>query len=214
MLTRGPAGLQTPANRSLARIHLKAGKSTSAPVTVQPNYQSMKGIILAIISSALCTAGVCFVALKPTRQTTIDGSNEERFKQSVDEVKAGLSQQQQEHFEQAMTTLSLAAIQPAGGSHPLASAMALAADPTAASRRLRTRINGLNFDGIIAAAELVQSERDANMIPGNEMAAIASLKNISSAQAQCQASGVIDSNNNGQGEYGFFAELAGRSTRV
>ncbi len=44
----------------------------------------------------------------------------------------------------------------------------------------------------------------------NESAAIATLKNISSAQAQCQASGVIDANKNGAGEYGMFAELSGR----
>ncbi len=44
----------------------------------------------------------------------------------------------------------------------------------------------------------------------NESAAIATLKNISSAQAQCQACGVIDQNQNGAGEYGSFAELAGR----
>ncbi|MBL8754810.1 MAG: hypothetical protein JNK15_16010 [Planctomycetes bacterium] len=44
----------------------------------------------------------------------------------------------------------------------------------------------------------------------NESAAIATLKNISSAQAQCQASGVIDGNGNGAGEYGTFAELSGR----
>ena len=43
----------------------------------------------------------------------------------------------------------------------------------------------------------------------NESAAIATLKNISSAQAQCQACAVIDTNANGAGEYGFFGELSG-----
>jgi hypothetical protein len=43
----------------------------------------------------------------------------------------------------------------------------------------------------------------------NETAAIATLKNIASAQAQCQACAVIDGNNNGAGEYGFFGELSG-----
>jgi hypothetical protein len=43
----------------------------------------------------------------------------------------------------------------------------------------------------------------------NEAAAIATLKNIVSAQAQCQASAAIDGNNNGAGEYGFFGELSG-----
>jgi hypothetical protein len=44
----------------------------------------------------------------------------------------------------------------------------------------------------------------------NEAVAIATLKNICSAQSQCQASGVIDVNKNGAGEYGTFAELSGR----
>jgi len=43
----------------------------------------------------------------------------------------------------------------------------------------------------------------------NEFAAIATLKNISSAQAQCQASGVIDVDKDGKGEYGTFGELSG-----
>lgn len=43
----------------------------------------------------------------------------------------------------------------------------------------------------------------------NQSAAIATLKNISSAQAQFQASGVQDTDSDGMGEYGFFAELAG-----
>lgn len=43
----------------------------------------------------------------------------------------------------------------------------------------------------------------------NESAAIATLKNLSAAQAQCQAAGIIDGNQNGAGEYGFFGELAG-----
>src|SRR5262249_47279020 len=43
----------------------------------------------------------------------------------------------------------------------------------------------------------------------NESAAIAALKCISSAQAQAQASAVIDVNHNDAGEYCFLAELAG-----
>ena len=43
----------------------------------------------------------------------------------------------------------------------------------------------------------------------NEAAAIATLKAISSAQAQFQTSGAVDGNNNGTGEFGYLAELAG-----
>lgn len=48
-------------------------------------------------------------------------------------------------------------------------------------------------------------------ISANESAAIATLKNLSSSQAQIQASGVIDTNGNGAGEYGYFQELSGGS---
>jgi hypothetical protein len=59
---------------------------------------------------------------------------------------------------------------------------------------------------VVVGRELLQqSIRNAN-----ESAAIATLKNISSAQGQCQASAVIDVNQNGAGEYGTFAELTGR----
>jgi prepilin-type N-terminal cleavage/methylation domain-containing protein len=49
----------------------------------------------------------------------------------------------------------------------------------------------------------------AARLSANEAAAIATLKNISSAQAQCRSTGMIDANTNGAGEYGYFAELAG-----
>lgn len=43
----------------------------------------------------------------------------------------------------------------------------------------------------------------------NESAAIATMKNLSSAQAQMQASGIDDPDGNGQGGYSFFSEMAG-----
>jgi hypothetical protein len=42
-----------------------------------------------------------------------------------------------------------------------------------------------------------------------ENSAILMLKNVASGQAQCMCSGVIDVDNDGKGEYGFFAELGG-----
>jgi prepilin-type N-terminal cleavage/methylation domain-containing protein len=66
---------------------------------------------------------------------------------------------------------------------------------------------------VVAIIAIIASIAIPNLLSArlnaNESAAIATLKNISSAQAQCQASGVIDCNNNGQGEYGFFGELSG-----
>ncbi len=68
---------------------------------------------------------------------------------------------------------------------------------------------------VVAIIAIIASIAIPNLLAArlnaNESAAIATLKNISSAQAQCQASGAIDVNGNGAGEYGYFAELSGRS---
>jgi hypothetical protein len=45
----------------------------------------------------------------------------------------------------------------------------------------------------------------------NEFCAIATLKNISSSQSHLQACGVLDVDQDGMGEYGFFGELSGRT---
>jgi type IV pilus assembly protein PilA len=46
-------------------------------------------------------------------------------------------------------------------------------------------------------------------LAANESAAISTLRSISSAQAQIQSSGAIDTDADGAGEYGYFAELSG-----
>ncbi|MCB9914376.1 MAG: prepilin-type N-terminal cleavage/methylation domain-containing protein [Planctomycetes bacterium] len=46
-------------------------------------------------------------------------------------------------------------------------------------------------------------------LAANESAAIATLRSLSSAQAQLQSSAAIDTDADGGGEYGYFAELAG-----
>ena len=67
---------------------------------------------------------------------------------------------------------------------------------------------------VVAIIAIIASIAIPNLLAArlnaNESAAVATLKNISSAQSQCQASGVIDTNANGQGEYGYFGELSGR----
>jgi len=66
---------------------------------------------------------------------------------------------------------------------------------------------------VVAIIAIIASIAIPNLLSArlnaNESAAIATLKNISSAQAQCQASGAIDQNNNGAGEFGYFGELSG-----
>jgi len=46
-------------------------------------------------------------------------------------------------------------------------------------------------------------------LSANEAAAIATLRSISSSQAQLQSSSAIDTDGDGGGEYGYFAEMAG-----
>jgi prepilin-type N-terminal cleavage/methylation domain-containing protein len=66
---------------------------------------------------------------------------------------------------------------------------------------------------VVAIIAIIASIAIPNLLAArlnaNESAAIATLKNISSSQAQCQASGVIDDNSNGAGEFGYFGELSG-----
>ena len=68
---------------------------------------------------------------------------------------------------------------------------------------------------VVAIIAIIASIAIPNLVSArlsaNESAAIATLKSLSSAQAQAQATAVIDANQNGAGEYGFFAELAGGS---
>jgi prepilin-type N-terminal cleavage/methylation domain-containing protein len=49
----------------------------------------------------------------------------------------------------------------------------------------------------------------AARLSANESAAVSTLRSLSSAQAQLQSSGAIDTDSDGGGEYGYFAELAG-----
>ncbi len=66
---------------------------------------------------------------------------------------------------------------------------------------------------VVAIIAIIASIAIPNLLSArlnaNESAAIATLKNIASAQSQCQAAAVIDANGNGAGEYGFFGELSG-----
>ncbi len=66
---------------------------------------------------------------------------------------------------------------------------------------------------VVAIIAIIASIAIPNLLSArlnaNESAAIATLKNIASSQSQAQASGVIDANNNGAGEFGFFGELSG-----
>jgi prepilin-type N-terminal cleavage/methylation domain-containing protein len=72
---------------------------------------------------------------------------------------------------------------------------------------------------VIAIIAIIASIAIPNLlsarVSANETSAIATLRNISSAQAQFQGSAKNDEDGDGEGEYGFFAELSGAApTRV
>jgi len=66
---------------------------------------------------------------------------------------------------------------------------------------------------VIAIIAIIASIAIPNLLAArlsaNETAAIATLRNITSAQAQYQQSGKADTDNDGTGEYGGFQELSG-----
>jgi prepilin-type N-terminal cleavage/methylation domain-containing protein len=66
---------------------------------------------------------------------------------------------------------------------------------------------------VVAIIAIIASIAIPNLLSArlsaNETAAIATLRNLASAQAQCEASGAIDGDGDGTGEYGYFGELSG-----
>ncbi|MBN2492267.1 MAG: prepilin-type N-terminal cleavage/methylation domain-containing protein, partial [Planctomycetes bacterium] len=66
---------------------------------------------------------------------------------------------------------------------------------------------------VVAIIAIIASIAIPNLLSArlnaNETAAIATLRNLSSAQAQLQAGSKIDVDQDGSGEFGYFAELAG-----
>lgn len=179
-----------------------------------------RAAILAVLVAVLATSGVCYVTFGRAPDARIDGSTEASFKSSLDGVNMSLPAAQRERFEVAMAAHARTALLPEGdGNNPLAGIMALSADKDAPSRRLRGRLDGLTAEQVISTAPIsagvAGSPFDAGRMNArrnvNESAAIATLRNISSAQAEIHASGVIDRNGNGAGEYGWFGEMAGVS---
>ena len=66
---------------------------------------------------------------------------------------------------------------------------------------------------VVAIIAIVAANAIPNLLSArlnaNETSAISTLRNISSAQAQFQASSKADGDNDGTGEFGFFRELSG-----
>lgn len=80
-----------------------------------------------------------------------------------------------------------------------------AGDRIAIAARITIQQQGDRLHLVVPERALLSGEAVAN-----EFAAVATLKNLCSAQSQCQASGVIDADGDRKGEYGFFGELSGK----
>ncbi len=173
------------------------GGSSRTVAAVDLRTVNRTAVIAAVVAS-LATAGVCLIAFGQNRKDpsspTIDVSSEAKFRASLDAVKRSLPEGRQEEFERATI-------------------LAMLAERDGRARRLRAHLDeGTEQQDPAAGAEAPAGgaiDFSRTRKAANESAAIATLKNISSAQSQCQAAAVIDANANGAGEYGFFAELAG-----
>jgi hypothetical protein len=86
------------------------------------------------------------------------------------------------------------------------------------SRRLRVRLAGLDARAVIDAAPTTEAARQGALTAAtrlaeqHEAAVIAALRELADAQERAREKKLIDRNRDGVGEYGFFGELAGRSS--
>ncbi|MBK8976137.1 MAG: hypothetical protein IPM29_09435 [Planctomycetes bacterium] len=142
------------------------------------------------------------VPVEAAAAATIEGIDAARLRASLARLRAELDPEQRQRLDNAMQGLLVSRMRAQPRDDP--------AGPLGVFVDALADLQGRPATSLIAAGEAQGGlTLDGARTNANESAAIATLKNISSAQAQCQASGVIDVNGNGAGEYGSFAELAG-----
>jgi len=143
----------------------------------------------------------CSDGTEAPNAATLDGSSDQAFRESVDKARATLSIERRREFERAIESLSAPTA--------MASLFSFAADPDGPRRRLYDALHGKT------ALEVIQMARDGATVVGdarleaNESAAIATLRNIVSAQSQFQSTAVVDVDGDGIGEHGWLTEMAG-----
>lgn len=165
--------------------------------------------ISAVRSLGFLVGGLCLTgSVRAQADARIDGSSEPAFKASLERVAKGLSAEDRKLFQQTVESLQLFAPRPGKLRKQLNGATA--AKVLGFGRKILKRLD-LNGDGQLDDREMITARRTiaAARQNANESAAIATLRNVASAQAQVQAMGVIDTDSNGMGEYAFFAEMTG-----
>lgn len=164
--------------------------------------------ICTVRSLVFVVGGLCLAAtVRAQADARIDGSSERAFKASLERAAKGLGAKDRKLFRQTIESLHLFA----GGSRVRKQLNgATAAKVLGLGRKILKRLDR-NGDGQLDDQEMITARRTlaAARQNANESAAIATLRNVASAQAQVQAMGVIDTDANGLGEYAFFAEMTG-----
>ncbi len=131
----------------------------------------------------------------------VAGFDTDSFRASLTSMRAALDEEQRRRFDRSVLALVSATMQGSERKDP--------AGPVGSLLDGLARLEGRSATELFAMAESVEGNDAVPRKNANESAAIATLKNISSAQAQCQASGVIDTDGDGAGEFGSFGELSG-----
>lgn len=131
----------------------------------------------------------------------VAGFDTDSFRTSLTSMRAALDEEQRRRFDRSVLALVSATMQGSERKDP--------AGPVGSLLDGLARLEGRSATELFAMAESVEGTETAPRKNANESAAMATLMNISSAQAQCQASGVIDTDGDGSGEFGSFGELSG-----
>src|SRR5262249_55054994 len=107
--------------------------------------------------------------------------------------------------EAAPVAISKTVPQPTQRADATAGTASKAADTPAPAKSASAELPASDSEYVFVSRASLLAARHA----ADEAAAIATLRSISSAQAQLQYSGAIDTDGDGSGEYGYFGELCG-----
>lgn len=170
------------------------------------NAMGTRSAIVASLLCSLATALACWTILRTGKvdDPRIDGSSQISFDASVDAVRRSLP----DSFRAISASVGAkdfvqSYIDDIAEDAQRQSKATSDADPGQAARLVRARMHGKNWGDMLLDMVGRAKMRAA------ESSALFALKQIAFAQSQCAASGAIDVNGNGQGEFGFFGELAG-----
>ena len=141
-------------------------------------------------------------------RAVLDGSTTKTFTKSIEQIRKNLTPADQRRFDDSMALARRLFPEPGLCRRQMHNTPAQ--NVVVLADRMRKELDK-DRDGRLSDNELEVAQRELRSarLEANELTAIATLRNCLSAQFQAQASGVIDVNNNGVGEFGYFGELTG-----